>query len=230
MNKAITIAASLLATQAVYAETWYDDWNVEIQDITETVQYYGGYGACEYELQEVVPTGTGFEVVKQPLVKSNQFVGKSLEPYPTIKIVAPYSYLSSGRIHTIPNYQYDCKFISPLSETYTDEVVVDQVEVKTPIPPFASYTTYEFGACQFGVRRGFLSYENVSPNDNVKVRIASAGLFPSQVVFNGLSSGFIGFNSSLSGNVSVSLKIGNGSSKYFNLYIPECGTEAPEPF
>jgi hypothetical protein len=48
MNLSKIIAATCLITSSAVAqaETWYDDWNVELVDVIEQVQHYGGNGTC----------------------------------------------------------------------------------------------------------------------------------------------------------------------------------------
>jgi hypothetical protein len=233
MNLSKIIAATCLITSSAVAqaETWYDDWNVELVDVIEQVQHYGGNGTCEFQQQDVrlnQYTFT-FENYTYPSVASF-YLGDTTEASPTVSILAPYRVVDSNRFVQADIKFYACQALN-LPTTFVENRVVSQKEVKTPIQPFVTFARYEFSQCVGGTRNGLLSFGGAN-GQNVKVRVSSSGSgFPNQTIYNGQSQGYIAFNTSSTGTKNVSVKIGSGSSKYININIPECGVGGgPHPF
>lgn len=226
--KKLLLFSTLTLSNFSIAETWYDDWQTETVDVTEQVQHYGGTGHCTYDQQivELSPLG-GYVTHLIPEIHQF-FIHDTTDPTPTLSIYAPYQYITDTGLPFSDFANYPCTPVSPLPETYVENVVVAQREVRTPIQPFSSYALYEAASCSNYTRNGHINFgHSGSSSSNVKVRISRAG-FPSQVIFNGPSNGFISFSTSTTGNYNASIKIGNGSSRYFNINVPECGPGGSE--
>ncbi|MFT6097609.1 MAG: hypothetical protein ACJAYF_000142 [Arenicella sp.] len=230
MNLKKIIAATCLITSSTVAqaETWFDDWNVELVDVIEEVQHYGGNGTCEYQELRVRLNQNEFESYTFPSI-ANFFLGDTTETSLTVSVTAPYSVLDSNGFVDNGLKSYACQ-VSSLPTTYVENRVVSQREVKTPIQPFATFARYEFMQCVGGTRNGMLSFGGVN-GQNVKVRVSNNG-FPNQTIYNGQSSqGHIAFNTSSTGSKNMSVKFGSGSSKYLTVNVPECGAGGgPNPF
>jgi hypothetical protein len=232
MNLKKIIAATCLITcsTVAQAETWFDDWHVELVDVIEQVQHYGGNGTCEFQQQDVrlnQYTFT-FENYTYPSVASF-YLGDTTEASPTVSILAPYRVVDSNGFVQADIKFYACQALN-LQTTFVENRVVSQKEVKTPIQPFATFARYEFGQCVGGTRNGMLSFGGAN-GQNVKVRVSNNG-FPNQTIYNGQSSqGHIAFNTSSTGSKNMSVKFGSGSSKYLTVNVPVCGAGGgPNPF
>jgi hypothetical protein len=228
--KKIIAASCLIASSAVaQAETWYDDWSVELVDVIEQVQHYGGTGTCEFQRQDVrlnIGNTPAYETYTYPN-NANFYLGDTTDAFPTVSVLAPFSVVDSNGFIQSGVKTYACQTIY-LPSTYIENRVVSQREVKTPIQPFATFARYEFSQCVGGTRNGILSFGGAN-GQNVKVRVSSSG-YPNQTIYNGYSQGYIAFNTSSTGTKNVSVKIASGSSKYITINVPKCGVGAPNPF
>lgn len=230
LNKVMVVACLFASSALAQAETWYDDWNVEIVDVIEQVQHYGGQGVCEFQRQDVRFNNDTFsyETYTYPS-NSNFYLADTTEAFPTVGIIAPFNLIDSNGFIQSGVKTYACQAVF-LPTTYVEDRVVSQKEVKTPIQPFATFAIYEFSQCVGGTRNGILTFGGAN-GQNVKVRVSSSG-FPNQIIYNGPSQGYIAYNTSSTGTKNVSIKIDSGSSKYLNINIPECdsGGGGPHPF
>ncbi|MBR9793913.1 MAG: hypothetical protein GYB58_19400 [Gammaproteobacteria bacterium] len=210
-----------------HAETWYDDWAEEVRDVTEAVQHYGGTAYCVYDKHVITPTST-YPFNKNDIVQvvETRYVADTTDPFPTFIVEDDYTTIETGPIYP---YEYTCVTEQALLATYVEQTVVGQETVNVPIEPFPDFSRYESGSCMGGTRRGAIEVGNSSIASNMKIRVSKTG-FPDIVIYNGVASDSVSFNTSSYGQYNISVKFDNGSSRYFSGNVPTCSTGGGHPF